>query len=195
MTSETGYRSAIHAAVRGLWSGIGDYDWFWDSMSTSIRFYIPRAWHEGAQDCGITPSELRPAEKSKLQQAVNYEFQWIDGYATAIEEGSKAEGGKLSPLFSRAEIWIGRWEGIKSEARVMACGDKKLKWVLGATEKPCRSCSRLDGKVKRASYWNEKGILPRVHGAPYLECKGFNCDCQLPLTDEPMSRGPLPSLP
>lgn len=169
MSSEAGYRNAIRAAVRGVWIGIFDYDNFWDAMSTAIRFYLPRAWHEGALECGIAPSELMPAEKRKLQQAVNYEFQWIDGYARAIEEGSKAEGGNLSPLYSRAEIWIGRWEGIKSEARVMACADKKLKWVLGATEKSCRSCTRLNGKVKRASYWNEKGILPRVHGSPLLE--------------------------
>ena len=169
MTSETGYRNAIRAAVRGLWSGIGDYDWFWDAMSTSIRFFIPRAWHEGALECGIAPSELTPAEKGKLQQAANYEFQWIHGYAQAIEEGSQANDGKLAPLYSRAEIWIGRWEGVKSQARVMACGDKKLKWVLGATEKSCSSCLKLDGKVKRASYWNNKGILPRVHGSPLLE--------------------------
>lgn len=195
MTSEVGYRNAIRASVRALWSGVFDYDNFWDGLSTAIKFYFPRAWHEGAIDCGIAPNELTSAEKSKLQQAINYEFQWIHGYATAIEENSQANGGKLSPLFSRAEIWIGRWEGVKSEARTMACGNKKLKWILGTTEKSCSSCLKLDGKVKRASYWEEKGILPRVHGASYLECKGFRCDCTLQVTDEPMSRGPLPKLP
>lgn len=173
MTTEASYHSAIHAAVRGLWTGIFDYNDFWEAMSTSIRFYLPRAWHEGALECGIAPNELSPAEKIKLRQVTNYEYQWIHGYALAIEEGSKAEGGKLSPLFSRAEIWIGRWEGVKSDARTMACGNKKLKWTLGATLKPCKSCVRLDGKVKRANYWDEKNIKPRVHGASYLECKGF----------------------
>ena len=173
MTTEAGYRMAIRAAVRGLWSGVFDYNNYWEAMSTSIRFYLPRAWHEGALECGIAPNELTSAEKSKLRQAVNYEFQWIHGYAEAIEENSKANGGKLSPLYSRAEIWIGRWEGVKSEARVMACGDQKLEWVLGPTEESCPTCSKLAGKVKRASYWNEKGILPRVHGAPWLACKGF----------------------
>jgi hypothetical protein len=169
MGSAGEYRGAIRRAVLGLWSGVLDYYQFWDMMDSAIRIHITRAFYEGAAQCNIAPSELTPAERQKIKEFIIYEGQWIDGFAAAIEQGSKANGGKLAPLHSRAEIWIGRWEGVKSAAMAMACADKKLEWVLGATEKHCSSCLKLAGKIKRASYWYEQGILPRVHGAPYLE--------------------------
>ena len=189
------YRQAIRNAVRGLWKGVIDYDQFFDVMTTAIRQGVQAAFQEGAQDCGILPSEFSPAERAALERNIRYESQWIAGYADAIEEGSQANGGKLTPLLQRSEIWTGRWSGIRDEARTLACADQKLKWVQGPTSDQCASCTKLNGKVKRGSFWSERGILPRVHGAPYLECQGFRCQCSLEPTDEPCSKGPLPSLP
>jgi hypothetical protein len=169
-TSE--YRSGLRAAIRGLWVGVMDRDQFWDAMSRTVRVGLKRAWNSGAADCGISPDELSPAEVLALQNAIDYEHLWIGGFANTIGEGTKAKGGKLSPLFVRAEVWIGRWEGVRSQARVMACADQKLKWTLGPTEH-CDSCKKLADKVKRASWWNEQGILPRVHDSPFLACHGF----------------------
>jgi len=189
-----GYRRSIRAAVRGLWSGVLTFFDFWDSMSLAINRGLAGAWAAGMADCGVSSDEMTPDESAALLRRIVYEHQWIDGFANAIEQGSKANGGKLTPLYSRAEIWIGRWEGVRTEARVMACADKKLKWTLGPTEH-CASCMKLAGKVKRASFWNDSGILPRIHGAPYLDCQGFRCQCELLPTDEPLSKGPLPRLP
>lgn len=188
------YRRGLRAAVRGLWLGALDRAQFWDAMSSTINRGITSAWHAGAADCGIAADELSPEEKAALQKAIDYEHLWIGGFANTIGENTKARGGKLTPLFSRAEIWIGRWEGTRTAARVMACKDKKLVWTLGPTEH-CNSCTRLAGQVRRASFWNDKGILPRVHGADYLDCQGFRCQCTLQPTDEPLSRGRLPKLP
>jgi hypothetical protein len=193
----SGYTNAIRSAVRGLWTGEYDYDWFFDSMITAIRSHqlgLPAAWATGAKECGVFPNEYTQPERVALEQAIVYELQWIDGFAGAIEEGSKANGGQLGPLMARAAIWTCRWEGVKAQAMAMACADKKLKWVYGDTQH-CSSCAKLNGKIKRASYWNERGILPRVHGADYLSCNGFRCRCVLQPTDEPASKGPLPKLP
>jgi hypothetical protein len=84
---------------------------------------------------------------------------------------------------------------VRDKAKVMACADTKLEWVQGPSEEGCGSCSRLNGKVKRASYWNRVNVLPRVHGAPYLACNGFRCQCELKETNKPLSKGPLPRLP
>jgi len=188
------YRSGFRAAIRGLWSGVMDRGQFWDAMSANIVIGLKAAWTAGAAECGIAFDELTADELNALQKAIDYEHLWIGGLANTIEENSKVKGGKLAPLFARIEIWIGRWEGIVSQARTMACGDKKLKWETGPTEH-CDSCKKLDGKVKRASWWNDNGILPRVHGAWYLDCKGFRCECTLEQTDDPLSRGRMPSLP
>ena len=70
---------------------------------------------------------------------------------------------------------------------------------ISVTEKPefvangilvhnCPDCSKYNGKVKRASYWQKIGAHPQ---SPDLACKGFNCDCKLEPTNEPLSRGYL----
>lgn len=189
------YRSNIRGPVRGLWAGLIDYDQFFDEMLRVVRNGMTRGWHDGAAECGIKPDEMTAEEKQQLEAAIAYENQWINGLAETIEQNSKANGGKLTPLFSRMEIWIGRYIGIHDKAMAMACADKKLEWVQGPTSDQCGSCSKLNGKVKRGSFWTEQGILPRVHGAWYLECNGFRCKCELVPTDKPLSRGPLPSLP
>lgn len=193
-SNEAQYRAAIRSAVRGLWTGEFDYDQFYDAMYTAIQFHIPQAWYAGAKECGILPEELSPEERQALQTAIAYELLWINGFAATIEENNRERGGLLRPLFARAEVWIGRWKGVQVKARTMACKDRKLRWTLGEAEH-CSSCLKLAGKVKRASYWNEHGILPRVHDAWYLECGGWRCQCTLEITDEPASRGPLPNLP
>lgn len=188
------YRSSLRAAIRGLWLGVLDPDQFWKAMSLAIKTHLRKAWLSGAKECGIAADELSQAEVLALQEAIDYEYIWIGGLANTIIENSKARGGKLTPLFTRIEIWIGRWEGVRSKALTMACADRKLKWVVGPTEH-CRSCLALNGKVKRASWWNENGMLPRVHDAPYLACHGFRCQCTLEPTDDPISKGRMPRLP
>jgi hypothetical protein len=193
--STASYRRGIRAAVRGLWNGTFDREQFAEALFSAVDLGVTQAWNRGLRECGILPDEMSIGERLKLSELIGREAKWIDGYADAIEAGSKTNGGKLTPLFARAEIWIGRWEGVKSNARAMACADKKLMWILGAAEEHCSSCSRLAGKVKRASWWNNNGILPRVHDAPYLACSGFRCTCELVPTDAPLSRGRMPGLP
>lgn len=166
------YRLSLRAAIRGLWLGAFDRDEFFDQMTRSVERNLTIAWHSGAAECGIAPDELTQEELNALDKAIDYELLWIGGFATTIEANSKAKKGKVTPLLTRAEIWLGRWEGVRAKAKTMACGNQKLKWVVGPTEH-CNSCIRLNGKVKRASWWSENNVLPRVHGAPWLACKGF----------------------
>lgn len=188
------YCKSLRDNVRGLWTGSIDYDQFWESMTATIRRRLPQAWHEGAKEGGLLPSELTPNERMALQNAIVDEMSHIIQFANAIEEDSKARGGKLKPLLSRAAMWCNRYEEIRMRARALAAADMKVRWTLGDAEH-CKTCLRLDGKIKRNSYWLRKRILPRVAGAPYLECKGYNCQCTLVPTDERCSPGPLPRLP
>jgi hypothetical protein len=189
------YRNGIRSAVRGLWSGAFTYSQFFDAMDTTIRAGIPQAVYEGAAECDILPAELTPEETAMMRSAIFSEINSIGGFADVIIAGSKANGGKLAPLMSRAELWVNRYLDVMNRAKLLACGNQKLKWVLGPTKKHCSSCSKLAGKVKRANYWRDRGIQPQNPPNPFLECDGWNCLCQLVPTDEPLSRGPLPSLP
>jgi len=185
------YRRGIRAATRGLWNAAFTYDQFYDAMMMVVRQGITAAWHEGAAECGIMPSELTPEEKTAMQQAMYSEYNHVNDFARTIEAGSKAHGGKMGTLMQRAELWINRYLDVTNRARVMACADQKLMWVLGPTKDHCIDCSRLNGKTKRASQWERAGIRPQ---SPALACGGWRCLCSLVVTDEPLSKGPLPRL-
>ena len=192
------YRRGIRAAIRGYWSAAWDYNQFTDGMVTAIHMGIPTAWYEGAAACGIMPADLSPEEKTALRQAIFHEENYIARLAQVVEAGSKANGGKLGPLMARAGTWIARYHDIVNRAKVMACADQKLRWTLhGAhvTKEPCSTCVKLNGKVKRASYWKRVGVQPQNPPNPSLECLGWLCGCSFEVTDEPLSRGPLPRLP
>jgi len=181
------YRRAIRGAVRAWWKKLINVDEFAEMMWVAIESGLTRAWFTGAADCGIMPDELSMDEHVALAEAILREAEWIGGFASAIEESEK-----LTPMFKRSDIWIGRWEGVRSEARILACSDKKLEWVQGPSEEGCRDCSRLSGKVKRGSQWAASGYKPREHGGK-ISCQGYRCLCELVPTDKPMSKGPLPN--
>ena len=189
------YRNGIRAAVRGLWLGAFDFYQFYDALDVTIRNGLTTAWYEGAAECGILPADLSPTERAAIAQAIAGELGHIDSFATEIEAGSKANGGKVGPLLARAEMWILRYQDVVNRAKVMACADQKLEWVLGLTKEHCSTCLKLTGKVKRASYWQQVGVRPQSPPNPLLECGGWACLCNLIITDAPMSKGPLPNLP
>ena len=185
------YRNGIRSAVRGLWGGSLDIWQFGWQMEIIVRNGLTLAWYEGAKECGILPADLSLEERSKLRQAIANEDSHIDSFGADIEANSKKNGGKVGPLFARAEAWINRYLDVVNRAKVFACADRKMAWRLGATKVHCVDCSNLNGKVKRASQWAAYGIRPQ---SPELACGGFRCLCYFEVTDEPMSRGPLPRL-
>ena len=190
------YRKSLRDNVRGLWGGVIDYDQFWEAMTATTQRRLPQAWYEGAKDCGIMPADLSPEERTALQQAIVSEMSFVAKFDDDIMAGSKARGGKLQPLLARVERWAARYTDLQSRARVMACEDQKLAWVMGPTKIHCPSCLKLGAppKVKRASYWRRVGVYPQNPPNPNLECNGWG-QCQLLPTDERCSPGPLPRLP
>jgi len=184
------YGAAIRSAVRGLWNGSLNKMTFIDSMLATFTRRLQKAWHEGLAACGIAPGEMTTEEQVGLHDIIGEQMQHVYPFADDILRGNKASGGKLEPLLARAELWTARYQDAYTRARAMACGDRKAAWTLGDSEH-CGSCLKLAGKVKRWSTWNAT-ILPMDRR---LECGGFKCACSLRDTDEPLSRGRLPSIP
>jgi len=193
------YRKSLCDNLRGYFSRVVDYDQFWDAMTATIQRRLPAAWYEGAKDCGVLPADLSPEERMALQQAIDNEMSFIAGLAQAIEEARAQHPGRKTPtaaLFSRIDKWAARYADLQNRARLMACEDQKLMWVMGPTKEHCSSCLKLGAppKVKRASYWRRVGVHPQNPPNPNLECDGWG-QCQLLPTDERCSPGPLPRLP
>lgn len=194
------YRRGIRAAVRALWSGAFGADefeaklQFFDSMEATIRRVLRKSWNIGLKDVGIKPDEQTTEEQLQLSRIVQNETNFIFGFADAIWNGRKGVG-KLGPLFTRANGWIQRARDVRNQATMLAKTNPKLEWVFDPAKEHCTSCARLNGKVKRLSFWKTADVHPQQFPNPKLECTGFNCGCVRHPTDKPLSRGPLPRLP
>jgi len=160
--------------VRALWNGSIDIYQAFSLFDDTVRIGLTQAATEGAKSCGITPGEFTPEESMTLTQIIASESARIFSFLIFIEEHNKASGGKFGALLGRTGLWANRWADTKGRFGVLTCGNKKKIWALGYSLQHCSSCQdKLAGKVKRASYWWKKQILPRVPGAWYLVCKGY----------------------
>jgi hypothetical protein len=147
------------------------------------------------RQAGLNPADITPQEQIALDARINDEFRHILPFGRDIEAGSKANKGKLRPLMNRAQAWTLRARDVSNQAKTMAQNDPKLMWVWDPAKEHCTSCERLNGKVKRASFWEASGVRPQNPDNPFLECRGWKCGCTFVVTDRPLSRGPLPRLP
>lgn len=183
------YRAGLRSIARGLRSGAIDGTQFNSEMRNIINRRLTQAFEQGAAECDIKPDEFTQAEFLAIGQAIQEELTHVSDFGAAIRAGRDEP---IASLFNRIDSWANRFDDIKNLGKVMACKDKKLMWKLGATEKHCSTCPRLDGKVKRASQWKASGVRPQNPPNPNLQCGGWRCQCTLITTNKAVSRGPLP---
>lgn len=193
--SKDTYFRRLKNIVRGLWAGeIDEANWF-DLMDAQIRAGMREAWIEGAKAVGVNQDEFTQEELIAIDEKAFNQLPFLPGFGSDIVRRSKENGFNLAVHDARIELWANRWNEAFNDAKLSARDNPKLEWELGATEEHCPSCSRLNGKVKRQSYWKERGIQPQNGPNPMLKCEGWGCDCQLTPTDKPISKGPLPNVP
>lgn len=188
------FKAAVRAAVRKLWIGAGDLFDFFEDMDRAISFHFNAAWNEGANQCGIRPDERTPEEEQRLTTLITQNRQYIYGFGEAVQEGSKANGGLLGPQMSRAEMWVNRYNEVRSIALQMACENTKLRWQINPAKESCRSCLKLNGRVYRASIWAKYNIYPQNTDGS-LACHGYRCGCSFIVTTDPVTPGRPPKLP
>jgi len=174
LKSIEGYRLNIRSAVRALWSGVWDYYAFIDAMSLAIERGFTQAWYEGAKIYGVNPSELTEEEHMRLTQEVNTETGFINGLGQAIMANTKVMGGKLTPLITRAELWVSGYNRVRVLGSSYAAKDQKLQFNLGMSKEHCVDCTKYNGRIYRASTWRKYDIQPRSYS---LACRGYNCLC------------------
>ena len=166
-----GIRIAVLALLKGEIGGFA----FTDAMYRAVRVGMRDAWLEGAKIAGFAPDEIEPADEralldiqhAMLQRVLSLQADVLkrrDRLLFAPEEFDKHK----AELWNRITIWDARYEQARSEAIVRFSADQKLEWIMDPRKDHCISCMKLDGKVKRASWWRDNGILPQVPGAWYL---------------------------
>lgn len=191
--TETAYRRSLRQAARGLWTGdLGAYD-FLDTMDYIIERNFTKAWYDGLKLWGLTPADMTQAEKDRLQLEINAQIMFVGGLSDSISANSKDNGGKLAPLYDRLEMWVKQYGRIMSLAGTMAAADQKGQWKYGDTVQHCPSCEAYAGRVYRNSVWTKwlepLDMMPRGKG---LACGGWQCDCSIVKTSEPITPGKPP---
>ncbi|KKN63583.1 hypothetical protein LCGC14_0500310 [marine sediment metagenome] len=188
------FRLSLRAAARGIWTGQLSANAARNTMLLAIHRRYTNAWHEGMRRVGLKPEDMTVVEAMALNTAILSAGRHVTRFVAWAEMRTRADGVLLRTLWPRVETWINGYDAVVNRATAMAGKDEKLEWRLGVAEH-CSSCLRLNGKVKRASWWASNGILPRQPNASYLVCRGFNCKCVLLSTEKPLSRGRMPKLP
>ena len=184
------YRLNLREAVRSFFRDTIDGDGFYERMIGVIRRGFRQAWGEGLAKYGMSLNDMNPGEQAALANEIDQEIKRVDNlldYVASVRES----GGKITTVLNRTARWTNTYIAIRSKAETMAAKDQPLQWNLHPAEH-CSSCLKLSGKIKRASFWAERGIYPKAWDK--LDCRN-GCQCSLDPTTEPLSKGPLPNLP
>lgn len=192
---QAAYARALRSVVYGLWAGRLDLFSAVDAFFAAMRLYLPAAWLEGVREAGISPSEMTVRELAAMREATRADYNYVMGFARAIEKGSKANKGKLAALQPRLSLWVNRYASVRNQALQMAGGDQKLEWVRDARDS-CSSCLMLEGRIYRASVWLAAGLRPQGKNlACQRHAKGATvCRCSFRKTDKPATPGTPPSI-
>ena len=159
-----------------------------------LRRYATQAYRDGLKDGGVDLAE-RPLTGDDLQR-VNEFVRSQSQYVTAIGDAIYVEG-TVSPAMAanKPEQWF---NGSVYPAYLLglesAADDGLFTWVLGNTEKHCKSCLALNGQIHRFSEFKKRGLFPK---ADKLECgPGKLCDCSLlPAPNATATIGSLDAVP
>lgn len=191
--SQAAYLRDLREVTRGYWAGVFTQEQFTNAMYGVIDVWLEKAWQEGAKSVGIMPDEITPAEQAQLAMLIFKEYTFIPRLAQFIYQNRRGEG-LLRTVYARLTTWANRYKDVRNKAKVSGEEDPKMEWTLGPTEKSCKTCPKLHGKVKRKSWWRDN-VMPQDYPNPKLECGGWNCQCEINKTDKPLSRGRMPNTP
>jgi hypothetical protein len=175
---------------------------FEQSFFDAISGQLTKAWNEGADEVGVLPEDYTDEDNAIIDGIIADEQSYVTNIGVDILDAIEAREvpGKITPeelnafrseFGARIDMWANRYTDVNNQAKLHFGGKEKLVWHLGATEKHCDSCSRLDGIVAYADEWNEAGIRPQSPPNSALICSGWNCDCSLDTTNERRTRDAL----
>jgi len=185
------YRRSARNLTRGLWlDDLSKFD-FVDGMVSAITREFNNAWREVEKEYGIGLDERTQASQNALDLAINTEISYLPGFADAIANNSKANGGIIEPLLERADMWANGYDKTLEYAKTIVGSDLKFRWVRDPAKDSCADCIQYDGLVFYGSQWAAAGVRPKTWE---LACRGVNCGCGFEQTALPKTRGEVPPL-
>lgn len=159
-----------------------------------IREFGRQAFRDGLQDGGVDPNELSDEDTTRINELIREQSQYVTNLGEMVfkSEWDDPLDDEMIIMFAsmrqitdaqagaKPAMWFNRSIVPFYEAgKLSADANGLYEWVIGATEESCQTCLKANGQRHRLKHWHRSGILPQSNGTKELECKGFNCKCNL----------------
>jgi hypothetical protein len=168
---------AVFGSVFGYLSG-GSLADTRERMATAVsRAYIETselAYQEGGGELPLD-DETAAWARAQLDAQLTYVDELFDSLRDLRRDGD-FDAGEVAT--ARAAGYASGLDGFYNEAVLRGSKNVVVTWQLGATEKHCKDCAKLDGQSHKINWFVERDYIPRKNGAA-MECGGYNCDCRL----------------
>lgn len=159
-------------------------------LTALLAFIAYLAFYEGMRAGGVNDpeKELSASEQLLITAWIAGQAAYIPGLAQAIAEyhampasspdEEVAKEKAKDALDERVTLWVASLVVMFAKGYASAQADKMGTWRYGPTEH-CETCLRLDGQRHRLSWFVSHGYIPREPGSEMLDCKGYNCKCEI----------------
>jgi hypothetical protein len=148
---------------------------FKNAMITAFGDSFDAGWTDGGGELPIEDEDAL----GWLEGRLNEEAAYIDGlFDEAKQKRKEKDFDYFSWASQKADSYTASLLSIYNAAKMLLDKKQMLTWHLGATEKHCKDCAKLDGKRHKAGWFIAHNYIPRQPGAA-MECGGYNCDCSL----------------
>jgi hypothetical protein len=138
-----------------------------------LRAAARDAYFDGLEAGGVVRADFSAEDLQALNQWLKEQSQYVNSFARRVYD----QGLSDAQVTLHANLWANKsLRGAYQLGEYSANRNGSYQWRLGDTDEHCRDCLRLNGQVHRLRDWMRKRWMP---GSEKLECKGYNCDCQL----------------
>ena len=148
---------------------------------------VRQAYLDGLEDGGVNRADLSNADSIRIRQITADQSVYVTNIGVRIFQDGKVT---LAEVANKPSMWFNKSiEPAYQAGRLSANRNGYYEWVYGDTEH-CSDCRTLNGQIHRLRDYHRSGWLPK---ADKLECKGFNCKCNLRKRTGVRARGRFPS--
>ncbi len=142
------------------------------NLLTSLMYTSgTKAFQDGLELGGV--DEMDEDDQATVQDWLTDVSVYVDSFLDSVYGGRVLK----EQVDLRAVMWVNKSLSQMLDAgRISADRNGYYIWEMGATEKHCIDCQRLDGQIHRFKEWYTRDLVPK---SDQLSCNGFRCDCRL----------------
>lgn len=138
-----------------------------------IQVYGNKAARDGFEDSGVS-EEPDAEEQAAIDNAIRSQRVYVNALLDTLYSDEDTISAAMRE--QKPAMWFNKSiYPIYILAMGLADENGMYEWVYGDTEH-CDDCKRLNGQRHRMKDWTRRNLIPKSDD---LECKGFNCKCNL----------------